>query len=355
MSLINTAKKLYHTVSDWYTVVKLTPQAKAQADATTYFPECCSKRKSRSQIAKENVAHLRRFKEVNDFYMLYGLDIEGSNAEEFIDYLSFRKTRNVLNKVHDLDSQIILLRDKYLFYKYLASNGIPVAKVFGILDHGKLLTAEMNEFDEGVFRQKENYFIKSIDGECASFVKRVKNFEEYQEVYSQMDHSQRYILQESLVQCDEMNRLNPCSINTLRIVTVKKGDEVSILTALLRVGTQKTGNVDNWAAGGFAIGIEDNGYLKEFGFYKPQYGQKADRHPDTGILFSEFEMPMYEEAKALVCKAHSTLYGIHSIGWDVAFTKDGPVLIEGNDNWEISLMQACDRPLRADWLEAIKV
>lgn len=60
-----------------------------------------------------------------------------------------------------------------------------------------------------------------------------------------------------------MNVLNPSAINTYRIVTVNKEGKIYLLTALLRVGTEKTGNVDNWAAGGLAIGINENGYLKE--------------------------------------------------------------------------------------------
>ena len=34
------------------------------------------------------------------------------------------------------------------------------------------------------------------------------------------------------------------------------------------------------------------------------------------------------------------LKDIHSIGWDIAFTENGPIFIEGNDNWEITGIQA---------------
>ena len=30
----------------------------------------------------------------------------------------------------------------------------------------------------------------------------------------------------------------------------------------------------------------------------------------------------------------SLRYGVHSIGWDVCLTTDGPLIIEGNDNWD---------------------
>ena len=355
MFIMSFARKLYTVSRDKYHVCKLMKIAKSQADKLSYFPEKAEKRKSYKQIKQENVAHLKKYKEVNDFYMLYGLDIEGSDATAFIDYRSFMITRNNLNKVGNPDSQIVILRDKFLFYKYLSSNGVAVADVFAIMKNGKLFDTDMSLYNEEKLKGKTNFFIKSIDGECASFVKRVKDYEEYMQIRTQLDPKQGYIFQEALVQCEKMNELNPCSINTMRVVTVMKDGEVSVLTKLLRVGTQKTGNVDNWAAGGLAIGIQNDGYLKDYGFYKPKFGQKVNVHPDTGIVLSEFEIPFFEEATALVCKAHKTLYNIHSIGWDVAFTKDGPVLIEGNDNWEISLMQACDRPLKKDWLDACGV
>ena len=34
------------------------------------------------------------------------------------------------------------------------------------------------------------------------------------------------------------------------------------------------------------------------------------------------------------------MYRSHSIGWDIAITKDGPMFIEGNDRWEVSMIQA---------------
>ena len=48
---------------------------------------------------------------------------------------------------------------------------------------------------------------------------------------------------------------------------------------------------------------------------------------------------------------HEKLGDIHSIGWDIAITKDGPIFIEGNDNWELSLMQACNGGLKGEFEE----
>ena len=152
-----------------------------------------------------------------------------------------------------------------------------------------------------------------------------------------------------------MDAIYPGSINTYRIVTINKDEKSYLFSSILRIGTSTSGNVDNWAAGGLAIGIDhQSGYLKQFGFYKPKYGGKVAKHPDTDVEFAKTKAPCYEEAVELALKASRCFYNIRAIGWDIAITEDGPIIIEGNDNWEISLMQACDGPLRKKWLEAIK-
>ena len=150
-----------------------------------------------------------------------------------------------------------------------------------------------------------------------------------------------------------MSILNAESVNTIRIVTIRENNEIKILSSVLRVGTSKSKNVDNWAAGGLCIEIDKNGVLTQYGYAKPKYGDKFEVHPDSKVKFKGFTIPYYDEVVNLVKKAHEKLYGIESIGWDVAVTQDGPVLIEGNDNWEISLMQI-NKGLKKEWKEFIK-
>ena len=66
-------------------------------------------------------------------------------------------------------------------------------------------------------------------------------------------------------------------------------------------------------------------------------GGMLARHPDTGVPFDGFEVPCCAEAIALAVRLHREVPGLHSIGWDLAITADGPVFIEGNDNWAAGL------------------
>ncbi|NNF03162.1 MAG: hypothetical protein HKN17_01745 [Rhodothermales bacterium] len=56
-------------------------------------------------------------------------------------------------------------------------------------------------------------------------------------------------------------------------------------------------------------------------------------HPDSGSRISGFRLPDWKSAVDLVMRAHATLNDLPFVGWDVALTADGPVLIEGNQGF----------------------
>lgn len=312
----------------------------------SYYPEC--KRKPLLQRILENILWIVKYHRANTFYTLYGLDRKNTSYKEYIDEKGFWRGLDRVNYHRGHNAQVCLLRDKFLFYKYMKVNHCPVPEVFGILKNGKLYDENMERKTLESLWEKTDYFVKDIDGECASFVKHIKDFTELQSVLGQITKG-NYILQKSIKQAAAMNILNAGAINTIRVITVNTSGEPKVFSAILRVGTKNTGNVDNWAKGGLAIGIQDNGYLKKYGFYKPGYGLKTDKHPDSQVIFEKFKVPMLEKALEKACEAHRFFYGIGAIGWDVAITENGPVFVEGNDNFEITLMQACNKPLKKEW------
>ena len=58
------------------------------------------------------------------------------------------------------------------------------------------------------------------------------------------------------------------------------------------------------------------------------------QHPDTGIAFSNFKLPFAAETHSLVLRAAQAFTPLRTIGWDIAITDDGPLLIEGNVTWD---------------------
>ena len=322
------------------------------ANKSGYYPEV--RRKPYIRRLADNFLWVLRYNEPNDFYTLYGLDTYTCALTDLISNskaIAMRNERNCPRRASY--NYIAILRDKLLFYKFLSQMKVPTPDVFAVYYHGQLYSTNMLRVPEETLENEEDYFLKDIGGECASFVKHVKDHNELKQLLLKHPNG-TYILQKRAEQCGEMDRINPYSINTIRLVTVMKDGEPTAFSAVLRVGTSKTEWVDNWAHGGLSIGVEDNGFLKKYGYYKPQYGTKASSHPDTGIVFSEFQIPHYSQIVQSAIDLHRALYGIHSIGWDIAVTDEGACFIEGNDNWEISLMQACNGGLKTKWMACCK-
>lgn len=327
--------------------------------AASYFPEL--PRKAWVRRFAELVLWRLKYRESNTFYMLYGFDALPSpsgypqSAYE-VDSHRFIADRARSNMVSSPVSQVVLLRDKLMFYQYMRGKNIPTPTVYGMISRGVLYNSDMEEKQEceipGLLDGE--VFLKEADGQCASFVKKLAAATEWKQYKKEIGNG-HFILQEKAVQHPELNRLNPCAINTLRMVTVNHFGKVYILATVLRVGTKKCGNVDNWAAGGLAIGVSEDGHLLKYGFHKPGKGGKQEMHPDTGVRFEGFAIPYWKEACEMALKAHAGLYNVRSIGWDIAITEQGPCFIEGNDNWEIALMQAAlFRGFRKEWKEISK-
>ena len=343
-------RKLFINITMPITFARFASEAIGIANQESYYPEL--ERKSKFARIRENLYWLAKYKEPNTFYNLYGFDIKNYRIQsEYLDNYSFYLSRGDNNKIHNPESQICLLRDKLLFYEFLKFNNFNTPEVIALIKNKKVYDITHNFIGDIALKYLKDYFIKERKGECASFVRHIKDYKEFEEVKNELVGS--YIVQKRISQTEATSLINSKSINTLRIVTIKKGDNYSIFSSLLRVGTNKSNYVDNWAAGGVAIGINDDGSLKEYGFYKPQYGTKISKHPDSDITFKDYKINHYDSIKNKALELHKCFDNVHSIGWDIAITESGPCFIEGNDNWEISLMQACNEPLKKKWKELL--
>jgi hypothetical protein len=61
--------------------------------------------------------------------------------------------------------------------------------------------------------------------------------------------------------------------------------------------------------------------------------------PGTHTSFIGFQLPHWRESRELALRAASVFPWARSIGWDIAISDRGPLLIEGNEEWSPSLIQ----------------
>ena len=121
------------------------------------------------------------------------------------------------------------------------------------------------------------------------------------------------------------------SVNTIRIATmVDRDGNGHILKASFRCGI---GNsvVDNWSAGGVAYPVNlDYGCIESYGFQTNSMAVQVYVHPGTETFMIGQKIPFWEDVKSMVLEACRVFPSVRYVGWDVAITSNGPLIIEGN-------------------------
>ena len=336
----------------------------------SYYPEM--PRKSRGAMWRDNFKWLCRYKELNLFYNSYGLDVkEFRDPEEFLSNSDFRDMRNRGNRraiktFYGSYNYLVLLRDKYVFSAHISGTigSKYVPKTIALIDHGKVFLTESGAWmsfsdfckTDGriVFKVVDGtfgddvYLVQLNDGKLTTHGQTY----EAEEFLPQLGQK-RFIVQELIIQHPALQAFGTGCVNTIRTITVRgKSGNISVFAAFLRVGTDTESFVDNRAKGGLAVGVDlKSGKLMKYGFPHAQFGTKYEIHPLSSITFEDYQLPYWEEVVELVCSAHRQFYEMQSIGWDVAITENGPVLLEGNDSWEIGGPQDTFGGLKKKWDE----
>lgn len=150
--------------------------------------------------------------------------------------------------------------------------------------------------------------------------------------------SSEFLFQETIIQHHILNLLSPSSVNTLRIDTlVDEQGEVNVLSGYIRMSLRNH-FVDNIGSGGCMVGVDlDTGKLRKYARSDFNYygAELFTQHPLTGTVFEGFELPFIKEVKTIVTRAAYLVPGLRIIGWDVAISEKGPVIVEGNSDYGI--------------------
>ena len=337
-------------------------------NGTSYYPD--SVHKAKQQILKDQLYFVCKTGFVEEYYYTYGFDRASMTREEMSKYIV--TYRSFLNRINHLNFQNpyynsflgkmtcrVINQDKFYFYLFLSRMEIPTPKVCCFVKNGEILYMDdcfsinkslcTKEQLKLFFSHDLDLFAKPSDGMMGKGVFRLQT-KDSKAYFDGIEHdiddliniilSADYLLQETITQHEKMSLLCSSSVNTIRLQTVMDKDgHVIPFGAMVRIGREGS-SVDNWAKGGIIVGINDNGRLKEIGLLKPQYGTTTNKHPDTHLVFKDYEIPYFQEAVNKAIELHKILYRSHSIGWDIAITENGPLFIEGNDRWEISMVQA---------------
>ena len=263
-------------------------------------------------------------------------------------YNPYQKSK-LRREVNPLDLQIVF-NDKHVCDLLCRGIGAPVPDFYGIIEPGESLEPRLQQCfaRSGLSR----LIVKPIYGHAGLGV---------QMAYSEPDGirllmgkesrpargatvSERCIVQGVVSQDPRISAISPSSINTIRVLTMfTKVREVMIIAASMRFGV---GNsvVDNWSAGGVAVGVDhQSGRLLSVGYDK--LGNRYACHPVSHFAFSGFAIPRWDEVERLAKMVQAACPFYKLLGMDIAVTEFGVVLIEINPDADIVFQEQTSGPL----------
>ncbi|MFC5604799.1 sugar-transfer associated ATP-grasp domain-containing protein [Sporosarcina koreensis] len=261
------------------------------------------------------------------------------NQTSINNYLWLSDIKGISNNHFNQNAYAYLFEDKIIFNDIMTKLEIPVPKFHGFIANDKYIS------ENNIYKLKTREAIEEIlnkiclENNCDLFLKPVNgmngrgcfSFTSSSEIsldnYSDIKNN-IYVIQEKIKQHPELNKIFPNSINTIRINTIHNGVKTVHLCSVLRFGVNNR-EVDN---GGAFISIDNNGHLVAPAYSFLEYGGNTyEKHPNTKVGLNNFKVPYFQEAISLAVKSAEE-FPSKIIGWDVAITEHGPVIIEGNHN-----------------------
>ena len=136
-------------------------------------------------------------------------------------------------------------------------------------------------------------------------------------------YGKNFVIQEAIRQHPALSALCPSSVNTMRVVTYRRGNDIVLIYAVMRMG--KVGSeVDNTSAGGMACKILTNGRLNAFATC-PKPAARFD-HSETGVVFDGYEIPYFGDVFEQAKKMHLRLPYFVMVGWDFTINDQNEVV-----------------------------
>ena len=315
----------------------------------SYYPEC--PHKSNFTMAMEHLKYCMKYGFRLYEYYIYGLDVKGSNPNE---YMTEEQNMKWLTSVHKQNGPeyTITVSDKNLFAEVMHDNHLPIPKTYGLILNGELRR-------EGDI-SKIVPFEKLLETDCHLLCKPIRGFSgngiisitvKDGKLYhkgaemslarlKELTADDTYLLQHFVEnQHPAMKTLFPNVLNTIRVTMVRTERGIELLGVMCLMGSANS-EYSNWHFGGICVSVDKEGKLLKYGFSNSD--KRIIKHPDTGTVFEGYELPYYKETIELCTKAMDVFYGLKTIGWDMAITEDGPIFIEWNHGWGVAAHQMVD-------------
>jgi hypothetical protein len=320
--------------------------------------------KSRLKILRDLLAWQINEGGFNDMYYAMGLHLAGSDQKEYIGRDRFLKIKNTterkLRQIAGCEglNYDVITKDKFYANSIFIANGIPCIQNLALISGSRLIFPDgRQESLESILSFNNPFILKNIALEAGEGVflcrivgrkvdinGEIKDWGDFKKILK----SKIWVLQKQYSSHKVFNKFNSSALNTTRIVTILNGQEPEYLCGFQGFAT-KNAQIDTWSHGSVYVGIDIvNECLREYGFTSISDNRPGilTAHPDSGVLFKDCRVPFLKEAVDLCIRAHKILYFNFIIGWDVAITDEGPLIVEANEKPGMNVAQCVSGGLK---------
>ena len=245
-----------------------------------------------------------------EFYLL--------NKKEKAEYLTRTKNNLIIKKYNNKE------------YFHLLDNKVEFNQKFQeFIKRDYMLIDASNQKDFASFLKKhKEVIVKPLDGEGGKGVEKILYNKEMDipKTYQHLLDNNQCLIEEVIKQHEKINQLYAGSVNTLRLFTFFDGKEAHVVNQVFKIGNG--GVTDNFSSGSMYTFVDEEGNIIVPAI--DQNDQVYQKHPITHETIVGYQIPDFKEACDFVCKAAKQIPEIQYIGWDVAISKEGPAISEGN-------------------------
>lgn len=191
------------------------------------------------------------------------------------------------------------------------------------------------------YNRKDKYFCKMLDLTCGHGAELLKkeDFASGEEFYDYVVGKGFGTLEDVVENHPDVAKLYPCSVNTCRVITmVDSKGEAHCMFCVFKMGNEGR-VVDNYGLHS-PVDMETGEILFPCHSGDTVEDKLYTEHPYTHVPLVGYKVPLVKEAVEMAKKAALVVPQMRYIGWDIALTPNGPVIIEGNnycahDFWQL--------------------
>jgi hypothetical protein len=291
----------------------------------------------------------------------YGLFVP-SIASEFPLLISKESSLGPLGELNPQHLQH-LTENKDEFHRICLDHRLPVPDTYGWIRNGKRFAADGSLIESDAdwanylhTRLPSDFIVKDRSGAYGSgFAAYRRIGDKFQttakaeafdirgliSIVSPIQNDTNTIIQKRLFDDPALSELSGRrGLQTMRVTTLLQANgEVSILFYVMKIlaSNQESDNFSMGTSGNLiAFGDRDQGILRG-AVTLHQCGSGMSRvtsHPHTGAVFDGFRLPFWQEAMDLVKTGQEKFSMLPTLGWDIALTSEGPIIIEANSRWD---------------------